>query len=202
MDVVAAPRRLSRERRREQLLDVTADLLVEGGIEAVTMEGVAARAGVSKGLGYAYFTNRDELLATLYDRELGALDRAVLRAGAQADGSFAERLEHILTAAFGVIAERGALIGALLQGKRDDGPLEDRRRRRQAAVEGYFVDLVVSEFGLADRAAQAAVAFLLGAYSGALDLWVARRASRKEMIPAFVRFAVAGLEALASTATG
>jgi hexosaminidase len=42
----------------------------EGGIEAVTMESVAARARVSKGLGYAYFDNRNDLLLTLLEREI------------------------------------------------------------------------------------------------------------------------------------
>jgi len=50
------PARLPRNERREQLLDVAAGLILEKGTEAVTMEGVAAAAGVSKGLGYAYFT--------------------------------------------------------------------------------------------------------------------------------------------------
>ena len=44
---------------------MTADLIVGEGIDAVTMEGVAAAAGVSKGLGYAYFSNRNELLRAL-----------------------------------------------------------------------------------------------------------------------------------------
>jgi AcrR family transcriptional regulator len=72
-----APRaaRLSAEERREHFLDVTAQLVLEKGAEAVTMESVAAAAGVSKGLGYAYFSNRNELLLSLLNRELGELQR-------------------------------------------------------------------------------------------------------------------------------
>src|SRR5205823_5613658 len=66
-------RRLPGDLRRRQLLDVAIELLSEGGAEAVTMEGVAARAGVSKALGYRYFDNADQLLLALHDREMAEM---------------------------------------------------------------------------------------------------------------------------------
>src|SRR5205823_7973892 len=76
--VAPRPARLPAEERREHFLDVTAELIINDGIDAVTMEGVAAAAGVSKGLGYAYFANRNELLLALLERELQKLDRRAL----------------------------------------------------------------------------------------------------------------------------
>jgi AcrR family transcriptional regulator len=50
--------RLTRDSRHDALLDEAARLLAEGGFSAVTMEAVAARAGVSRPLVYKHFDNR------------------------------------------------------------------------------------------------------------------------------------------------
>jgi len=190
------PRRLSRAERRTHLLDVAADLIVDGGFEAVTMEGVAARAGVSKGLGYAYFNNRDELLAALFDRELGGLDRAVtdaVRAAVRAHATFAEQLRASLDASLDIVAARGTLIGALLAGSRGGSPLEHRRLERQRGVEAFYVEMVTAEFGVDERTAIAAVGILLGGFNGAIDLWARQRASRRRLTETYVALATGGL---------
>ena len=46
------------ERARLATLDAAADLLVEGGLPAATMEAIAARAGVSKRTLYKYWPSR------------------------------------------------------------------------------------------------------------------------------------------------
>ena len=47
--------------RRAVILDATRELLVEGGVQALTIEGVAARAGVAKTTIYRRWASRDEL---------------------------------------------------------------------------------------------------------------------------------------------
>ena len=198
---MATRRRLTRDQRREHLLDVAASLVTDAGFEAVTMEGVASRAGVSKGLGYAYFTNRDELLAALFDREMGRLDADVIHAEREAaavGGSFDDRLRAIIAAGLDVVADRGALIGALLRGKAPDGPLEHKRRARQGVVEQFFGDMVIAEYALDEHTAATAIGILLGGYGAALDLWVHGRATRAEITEAFVALAVGGLGTLRS----
>src|SRR5215831_10336364 len=78
--------RLSAADRREQLLDAAAELVRGSGFLALSMESVAQHAGVSKGLGYAYFENADALALALYDREVGALYRRVEAAVSAASG--------------------------------------------------------------------------------------------------------------------
>ena len=75
-------RRLPAEQRREHLLDVGAAIILDSGFETLTMESVAERAGVSKGLGYAYFENAEELALALYDREMAEFYRRILEATA------------------------------------------------------------------------------------------------------------------------
>ena len=83
--------RLAAADRREQLLDVAAAIALDSGLLALSMESVAQRAGVSKGLGYAYFENADALALALYDREVGELYRRV-EAAVSAAGDFEARI--------------------------------------------------------------------------------------------------------------
>jgi AcrR family transcriptional regulator len=52
-------------RGRDRLLEVARELLAEGGPRAVTVQGIAARAGVSAPSLYKHFDGRDELVRAL-----------------------------------------------------------------------------------------------------------------------------------------
>ncbi|MDF3146850.1 MULTISPECIES: TetR/AcrR family transcriptional regulator [unclassified Streptomyces] len=62
-------RRLSTEKRREQLLAVGARLFSESPYDDVWIEQVAEIAGVSRGLLYHYFPNKREFFAAVVERE-------------------------------------------------------------------------------------------------------------------------------------
>lgn len=61
----APPKRayLSRERRRETLLEVAAEIVEKQGWAALTMSALAERGGTSRQLVYLHFANLEELLA-------------------------------------------------------------------------------------------------------------------------------------------
>ena len=60
--------RLDVDERRRQLLDASAQIFTERRYDEVSMNEIAAAAGISKGLLYHYFTNKQELFrATLED---------------------------------------------------------------------------------------------------------------------------------------
>lgn len=60
--------RLDVDERRRQLLDAGARIFTERRYDEVSMSEIAAAAGISKGLLYHYFTNKEELYrATLED---------------------------------------------------------------------------------------------------------------------------------------
>jgi AcrR family transcriptional regulator len=52
------PRQLRTERVRDQVLAAAGQLMLEGGLNAATMEAIAARAGVSKRTLYKYWPSR------------------------------------------------------------------------------------------------------------------------------------------------
>jgi TetR/AcrR family transcriptional regulator, transcriptional repressor of aconitase len=51
-----------REARREQILQAARACLQEHGLEAVSMEMIIARSGLSTGAVYGYFTGKDEII--------------------------------------------------------------------------------------------------------------------------------------------
>lgn len=162
--------RLSAEERREHFLDVTAQLVLEKGAEAVTMESVAAAAGVSKGLGYAYFSNRNELLLSLLNRELGELQsRSEEEIRKAVD--FESRIRGSIRAWFDVMSERGALIGTLMQASSIQGPLAERRKRYNSELQEFYGRLGEKEFGIPRAKAVVAAGILLAGMTGMVDRW-------------------------------
>jgi len=65
--------RMSGRERREQLVDVGRKLFASKGFEAVTIEEIAAKAGVSKPVVYEHFGSKDGLYAVIVDREMNIL---------------------------------------------------------------------------------------------------------------------------------
>jgi AcrR family transcriptional regulator len=55
--------------RREQLLDVTAEIVAEQGFQAVSIQSVARRAGISRPIVYEHFGDLSGLLEALVERE-------------------------------------------------------------------------------------------------------------------------------------
>jgi AcrR family transcriptional regulator len=63
--------RMPREARREQLLDVTKEIVGELGLHAVSIDRVAREAGISRPIIYEHFRDLTGLLTALLDREGG-----------------------------------------------------------------------------------------------------------------------------------
>ncbi|WP_354700668.1 hypothetical protein DSM112329_00953 [Paraconexibacter sp. AEG42_29] len=65
----ARTRRLPPEERRRELLDAALDVITDDGFDAVSVEAVARRAGVTRPVIYDLFGDLDGLLVALLDRE-------------------------------------------------------------------------------------------------------------------------------------
>jgi AcrR family transcriptional regulator len=103
--ISAAPRtRLPRAEREQQVLDIAHARFAAHGYGAVTMEDVAADAGVTKPLLYAYFGNTERLYIECMERAGDALLATVLRAVEHAD-SPADALRRGLRAFFAFVDE-------------------------------------------------------------------------------------------------
>ncbi|MBL3687551.1 TetR/AcrR family transcriptional regulator [Leucobacter zeae] len=67
------PKVIDHDQRRSDIVDVTWELIVEGGIEAATMREIAARAGFANGALKHYFTGKDQIIKGAYERSLHGL---------------------------------------------------------------------------------------------------------------------------------
>jgi AcrR family transcriptional regulator len=77
---------MSHPERRQQLLDVTAEIIVENGFSAVTIQSVARRAGISRPIIYEHFGDLSGLLTAVVEREA---DQALAQVSASALGDVA-----------------------------------------------------------------------------------------------------------------
>lgn len=151
--------RLTPEARRDQILDRAAELVLTDGLAAISMEGVARAAGVSKGLVYNYFPDRQALFAALLQREQRDLNDRGMR-GALAASDFADLIRRTTGLYLRQTEARGALIAALLA---DPGvarlmEAQDRVDREQAFR--FFVRATRRAYGLPLPMAIAAVDLL------------------------------------------
>jgi TetR/AcrR family transcriptional regulator, transcriptional repressor of aconitase len=64
-----------REARREQVLEAARACLQEHGLEAVSMEMIIARSGLSTGAVYGYFKGKDEIISAVVTDGTAALGR-------------------------------------------------------------------------------------------------------------------------------
>lgn len=94
----APAERADAARNRRALLDAAAELMGGCGVDALTMDAVAARAGVGKGTVFRRFGSREGLMASLLDHKEAAWQAGVI-SGPPPLGPGAPPLERLL--AFG-----------------------------------------------------------------------------------------------------
>lgn len=130
------------------------------GLDAMTMEGLARDEGISKGLVYAYFPNRDALLAALIRRE-----QAQFRADAMARAATALDFEGLIRATTRAYLEhsrdRGALMTLLLNDPALNRLIAAEDVAQREATIAYFVHAASGAFRLDGPVATAAVEMLM-----------------------------------------
>jgi AcrR family transcriptional regulator len=103
----SGPVRADARRNAQRILDVTAELLAaEPG---VSLEQVAAHAGVSRATLYHHFASRDALLDVLTDRSIIEVTAAIATARPRS-GPPAQAMERVLRAAWQVIGRYRGLV--------------------------------------------------------------------------------------------
>lgn len=132
LDWVIAPRQERSQKTLEKLLDAAEELIREGGLEAVTVPAVVARAGSSVGSFYARFPDKNALLETLHVRACAqtlwtaerALDPELWH------GRSAERiLEAMVTFAVHTFGSRRSVMTAFQGALGTDPAFAERRAR-------------------------------------------------------------------------
>lgn len=125
-------RRLPREERHRQLLDVAWRLVREDGTEALTLGRLAEQSGVTKPVVYDHFATRSALLAALY-QEFDARQTALMDAALQAsEPSLAGRAAVIASSYVDCVLLQGREIPGVIAALASSPELEKIKRDYQA----------------------------------------------------------------------
>ena len=152
--------RLSSQARRDRLLDAALRVILARGLDAMSMEGLAREEGVSKGLVYAYFPNRDALLAALVQREQAAFRADAMERAARA-ADFEGLIQATTRAYLEHCRDRGALITLLMNDPALDRVIAAADLAQREATVAYFVRRASAAFHLERPVAEAAVDMLM-----------------------------------------
>ena len=132
----SARRRLPREERTRQLLDVAWVLISEEGTDQLTLARLAESAGVTKPIAYDHFGTRNGLLAALYEdydvRQTVIFDTAVNAARA----TLQEKARVVATSYVECVLTQGQEIAAVVAALGGSPELQAVKRRYQHA----FID--------------------------------------------------------------
>lgn len=187
----------ARDGRRHELLDAAAALLDDGGVSAVTMESVAAQAGVSRPLVYKHFSNREDLIAELWRRESTYVDREVMQALAGVD-DFETIVRTSVETIVDVLQRRGRNFAPLIRGQVFSAVVREEQRERHRRTRAWYTDRVIAEFGIDKADAEVAIAVYFAGLDSMLADWraIEGRSDRHRVVDVYVDLVMGGLRSL------
>src|SRR6266478_2200670 len=184
--------------RHDAILAAACEAAAEGGMAAVQIAPVAARAGIATGTVYRYFPSKTELVAALVaalcEREVAALEGAAkaapgpLSALAAAISTFAARALERRRLAFALMAEPV------------EPEIDGARAAYREALTGEFEKLIRKALGagrLPDQDAALAAPALVGARAPAVPDDPAKARARVQMLTLFALRALGVVDARA-----
>ncbi len=150
--------------REQVILTAATELAAEGGMAAVQIAAVAARAGIAAGTVYRYFPSKTDLIAELVAAVAGSELDAMKAAGDAAPGPMSALAASISTFASRALAER-KLAWAVMAEPVDaevDAMRLDFRQSLAAELEGR-IEIAIAGRHLPDQDARVAAPALVGA---------------------------------------
>ena len=188
-------RRLSPEDRRNQILDCARQVILEHGLSTLTMERLAAQAGVSLPLIYKYFDTRLQMLQALLIREYNAFRKSFV-AAETTHSSYRDALRGYVDVNFRQFSD-GDILGILL-GQADVRKVVDDRARSRSAP--FFIKELANEFAIPPRLAEKIVVMASGASIAAAEHYNRAGGDRDAQIDQTVNFILGGIEVLRAQA--
>lgn len=70
------PKIIDHDKRREHIIEVTRELMVNGGFEAATMRSIAEKAGFANGALKRYFPDKKSIITATFDKVLHEIDQS------------------------------------------------------------------------------------------------------------------------------
>ena len=162
----------------------------------MTMDAVAVAAGVSRPLVYKHFANRDMLIADLWRRETAIIDHRVFDSVRELT-DFESVVRGAVEAILELLRERGRN-ASLLRGETFDQEVRDEQQERRRSVRAWYVDRIVSEFGIDKADAGVAVTVFFAGLDSMLADWrtIVADDDRHHLVDVYVQLVMGGLRAV------
>lgn len=190
----SAARGERRQVRRRRLLDVATATLLDGGPEAITMEGVAARAGVSKPIVYRHFANRTALLLAIYEDYQSHVAAMVSDALAEAGPGLDDLVRAAIRGYFDAVESKGFLVRVLSQAVPGEPDVLAASQRVRAGWIAFWTARVRAVGDVPPDVAHDAVAMVTQMAEQAAALWVSGQSPRARVEALYVQMALAALQ--------
>lgn len=111
---MAMPHSSSRNSSKQRLIDAAAKIVSTQGVQELTLEGVAAMAGVTKGGLIYHFKTKDDLLGALVQTMINELDQGSRTNAAKAGDTKGALLRALIDDTFDRSSEEKQLMSNLL----------------------------------------------------------------------------------------
>jgi AcrR family transcriptional regulator len=130
--------------RRDLILDTAADLLAEGGVEAINTNALAERAHISIGSVYQYFSNKEAILTALGERYMQQLSSNTLAALRQdvSNLSFSAIVDRVIDPMISFERKHPAF-RQLNAGQEGEGTLAEEAKRIDQEILATIYDLLL-----------------------------------------------------------
>jgi AcrR family transcriptional regulator len=161
-------RRLPGAERRELILEAGGRLFGERGYAHVTLDEVAAAAGVTKPILYRHFDSKKALYLTLLERHRDDLPRFFERV--PGDLPFEERVRAILETWFEYVSERGYAWRMIFRDSGGGPEIEAFRRGNQDRAREVLAGFIAAQKGIPKAQVEPLAEFLRAGGAG-LALW-------------------------------
>jgi len=158
--------RLSREGRREQILDSAKALILKDGLSRCTLEAVAIEAGISKALIYRHFSAVEDLLRALLSREHHPPQQDLAADDAQ---GFAERIRLGAERMFAHCDDNRTIVRMLLNDPGVARLLGAERMPDPQQVHRAYAGHAAQTYGLPPELASLGAFLMLNAMAGSGD---------------------------------
>jgi AcrR family transcriptional regulator len=133
--------------RRDQLLDIAADIIRASGLHAASMKRIASAAGISETQVYNYFRSREELFVLLAQRESARIQEARFAEMNKVEGHYAK-----ITVGTQVylrqIDESGGLMQTLLSNPEVRRDIREQQRRINTVTTASHAINLVQLYGI------------------------------------------------------
>lgn len=144
--------RLSAVQRRDQIMDVATEVILDRGLANCTLDVVAQAAKISKALIYKHFANLEALLRALLEREYERL-RPDQDPFERPGRSFAQRLGSGNRRAFQYLHDRGPLLRTLFSERASAELLGEQDREQRFEMTRRYAARITETYGVSPEVA-------------------------------------------------